>query len=275
MGSIIPWWNWGEPTRTLVPWRQGFGHPIRNQCTGWFAQIQWWRQEWITHELPLLYSIQVGFFGKIPVAWAWTSKKSSPPLASSSLFAIIKHLFVFHTSMDCRCPFVVAFKFLQMTVQNDLKLSDDDGKMPKSQERSWRFESRLWKFLSTWRKTCQVINYLLCFGASLSAFCLKKTKQNKYPTNVCRFIFFPQRLLGNGRTTIPFNSTSTKSSMLKRILAPFYSVQGRAIYASSPSIDSTVTLSPILSKLFRWAWRCRGRNLFWCWNSFRAEIEEI
>jgi hypothetical protein len=27
----------GEPTHTLVPWRQGFRHPTRNQCTGWFT----------------------------------------------------------------------------------------------------------------------------------------------------------------------------------------------------------------------------------------------
>ena len=31
--------GWGEPTRTLVPWRQGFRHPTRNECMGWFAQI--------------------------------------------------------------------------------------------------------------------------------------------------------------------------------------------------------------------------------------------
>ena len=31
--------GWGEPTRTLVSWRQGFRHPTRNKCMGWFAQI--------------------------------------------------------------------------------------------------------------------------------------------------------------------------------------------------------------------------------------------
>ena len=31
--------NWGEPTRTVVPWRQGFRHSTRNECMGWFAQI--------------------------------------------------------------------------------------------------------------------------------------------------------------------------------------------------------------------------------------------
>ena len=32
--------GWGEPTRTLVPWRQGFRHSTRNECMGWFAQIE-------------------------------------------------------------------------------------------------------------------------------------------------------------------------------------------------------------------------------------------
>ena len=31
--------SWGETTRTLVPWRQGFRHPTRNECMGYFAQI--------------------------------------------------------------------------------------------------------------------------------------------------------------------------------------------------------------------------------------------
>ena len=31
--------GWGEPTHTLVPWRQGFRHPTRNEIMGWFAQI--------------------------------------------------------------------------------------------------------------------------------------------------------------------------------------------------------------------------------------------
>ena len=29
----------GKTSRTPVPWRQGFRHPIRNECMGWFAQI--------------------------------------------------------------------------------------------------------------------------------------------------------------------------------------------------------------------------------------------
>jgi hypothetical protein len=31
--------GWGISTRTLVPWKQGFRHPTRNECMGWFAQI--------------------------------------------------------------------------------------------------------------------------------------------------------------------------------------------------------------------------------------------
>jgi hypothetical protein len=31
--------GWGKPTRTLVPWRQGFRHPTRKECMGWIAQI--------------------------------------------------------------------------------------------------------------------------------------------------------------------------------------------------------------------------------------------
>ena len=29
----------GEPTCTLVHWRQGFRHPTGHECMGWFAQI--------------------------------------------------------------------------------------------------------------------------------------------------------------------------------------------------------------------------------------------
>ena len=64
-------------------------------------------------------------------------------------------------------------------VQDDLNLPDDGGEIPKSQGRGWQFESRLWKLLSTWWKTCQVVNYLLCFGVGLSAFCLKEKKKKK------------------------------------------------------------------------------------------------
>ena len=64
-------------------------------------------------------------------------------------------------------------------IRDDLKLPGDGRGIPKSQGRGWRFESRLWNLLSTWRKTCQVVNCLLCFGAGLSAFCLKKKKKKK------------------------------------------------------------------------------------------------
>ena len=32
--------GWGDPTHTLVPWRHGFKHQTRNECMGWFAQIE-------------------------------------------------------------------------------------------------------------------------------------------------------------------------------------------------------------------------------------------
>ena len=31
--------GWGETTCILVPWKQGFRYPTRNECMGWFAQI--------------------------------------------------------------------------------------------------------------------------------------------------------------------------------------------------------------------------------------------
>ena len=31
--------GWGKPACTLVFWRQGFRHPARNECMGWFARI--------------------------------------------------------------------------------------------------------------------------------------------------------------------------------------------------------------------------------------------
>ena len=58
-------------------------------------------------------------------------------------------------------------------VQDDLKLVDDGEEIPKSQGRGWRFECRLWNLMSTWRKICHVVNYLLWFGVGLSTFCLK------------------------------------------------------------------------------------------------------
>ena len=32
--------GWGKTTRTLVPRTQGFRHPTRNECVGWFVQIR-------------------------------------------------------------------------------------------------------------------------------------------------------------------------------------------------------------------------------------------
>ena len=37
--KLVPLLGWGKPTHTMVPWRQGFRHPTRNECMGWFAQI--------------------------------------------------------------------------------------------------------------------------------------------------------------------------------------------------------------------------------------------
>ena len=37
--------------------------------------------------------------------------------------------------------------------------------------------------LSTWRKTCHVVNCLLCFDVGLSAFCLKKRKKENWTTH--------------------------------------------------------------------------------------------
>ena len=31
--------GWDKTTGTLVPWRQGFRHPTRNEYMGWFARI--------------------------------------------------------------------------------------------------------------------------------------------------------------------------------------------------------------------------------------------
>ena len=53
---------------------------------------------------------------------------------------------------------------MTLMVGDDLKLPGDGRGIPKSQGRGWRFESRLWNLLSTWRKTCQVVNCLLCLA---------------------------------------------------------------------------------------------------------------
>ena len=31
--------GWGETTRTLISWRQGFRHPSRNECLGWLPKL--------------------------------------------------------------------------------------------------------------------------------------------------------------------------------------------------------------------------------------------
>ena len=58
----------------------------------------------------------------------------------------------------------------------DPKLLDDGGEIPKSQRKGWRFDSRVWKLLLTWHKTCLVVNCLLCFDVGLLDFFLKKNK---------------------------------------------------------------------------------------------------
>ena len=59
-------------------------------------------------------------------------------------------------------------------VRDDLKLPDDGGEISKSQGRGWQFEFWLWNLLSTWRKTCQMVNCLLCFDIGSLTFSLKK-----------------------------------------------------------------------------------------------------
>ena len=49
---------------------------------------------------------------------------------------------------------------------------------PKSQGRGWQFDSRLRNLLSTWQRTFQVVDCLLCFGARLSACYLKKEEDH-------------------------------------------------------------------------------------------------
>ena len=39
MIAMYAYGGWGKPICTLVPWRQGFRHPTRNECIGWFAQL--------------------------------------------------------------------------------------------------------------------------------------------------------------------------------------------------------------------------------------------
>ena len=63
-------------------------------------------------------------------------------------------------------------------------------------------DSRLWNLLSTWQKTCKLVNYLLCIGIGLSTFCLKKQNGNflnfgakgdlKYKKKGLKMIFYCQ-----------------------------------------------------------------------------------
>ena len=88
---------------------------------------------------------------------------------------VLKMVTPMNATDKCHC------KVFPGRVSDDLKLPDDDGgEIPKFQGRGWRFESRLWNLLSTWWKTCQVVNcLLLCFDVGPSTFCLQKKKRKK------------------------------------------------------------------------------------------------
>ena len=65
-------------------------------------------------------------------------------------------------------------------VRDDLKLPDDGRGIPKSQGRGLGGSNPGCEISSLLDgKTCQVVNCLLCFGAGLSAFCLKKKKKKR------------------------------------------------------------------------------------------------
>ena len=64
-------------------------------------------------------------------------------------------------------------------VQDDPKLLDDGAKIPKSQGRGWRFDSRLCNVLSTWQKTCQVIKCLSCALALACRPYVSKKKEKR------------------------------------------------------------------------------------------------
>ena len=51
--------GWGKPTGTLVPWRQGFRHPTRNECMGWFAKI-FFNPHWLSRWVCVLLFKQLG-----------------------------------------------------------------------------------------------------------------------------------------------------------------------------------------------------------------------
>ena len=47
---IRPTYGWDKTTHTLVPWRQGFRHPTRNECMRQFAHIPCkWRLLYVWH----------------------------------------------------------------------------------------------------------------------------------------------------------------------------------------------------------------------------------
>ena len=69
-------------------------------------------------------------------------------------------------------------------VWDDPKLLDDSEEILKSQGTSWRFDSQLWNLLSTWHKTCKVVNCILCFDVGMLAFCLNKINYNKAPPSL-------------------------------------------------------------------------------------------
>ena len=68
-------------------------------------------------------------------------------------------------------------------VQDDPKLLDDGGEIPKSQRRGWRFDTQLWISSLLNKITCQVINCLLCFGIDVSAYWLKKEEEKDKKKN--------------------------------------------------------------------------------------------
>ena len=101
-------------------------------------------------------------------------------------------------------------------VYDDPKLPDDSGEIPKSQGRGWRFDSWLWNLLSTWRKTCHVVNCLLCFDVGMSAFCLKQKKQllAHLPSSwlVSQATSLSQHLAKQGANTLHKTTTMWKAS---------------------------------------------------------------
>ena len=71
--------GWGEPTLTLVPWRQGFRHPRRKECMGGFAQI------YVGHTQQKPYICRVGEGGPSTVNLMPPSHPTLPNNQSFSL----------------------------------------------------------------------------------------------------------------------------------------------------------------------------------------------